>query len=105
MNFANMEQYQQSDNNGTFYEFKFEWEEREDDIPFFNFKSGPRMVFKSLSLTLIREFLGPSPSAFYRKNPESSLVTSQLGLRTSKLYVQIGCQLGYLMMLISNGIC
>merc|ERR1719284_28825 len=41
MNFANMEQYAQTDNNGTFYEFKFEWEEREDDIPFFNFKSGP----------------------------------------------------------------
>ena len=59
MNFANMEQYQQSDNNGTFYEFKFEWEEREDDIPFFNFKSGPRTVFKSLFLTLDREFLGP----------------------------------------------
>ena len=41
MNFANMEQYAQTDNDGTFYEFKFEWEEREDDIPFFNFKSGP----------------------------------------------------------------
>ena len=46
MNFANMEQYAQTDNNGTFYEFKFEWEEREDDIPFFNFKSGPRLAFK-----------------------------------------------------------
>ena len=33
------------------------------------------------SLTLIREFLGPSPSAFSGKIPESSLVTSQLGLR------------------------
>ena len=32
-------------------------------------------------LTLIREFLGPSPSAFSEKNPESSLVTSQLGIR------------------------
>ena len=32
-------------------------------------------------LTLIREFLGPSPSAFSgKKNPESSLVTSHLGL-------------------------
>ena len=32
-------------------------------------------------LTLIREFLGPSPSAFSgKKNPELSLVTSQLGL-------------------------
>ena len=33
------------------------------------------------------------------------MVTSQLGLRQWKLYVQIKCQLGYLMMLISNGIC
>ena len=47
MNFANMEQYAQTDNNGTFYEFKFEWEEREDEIPFFNFKSGPRLAFKA----------------------------------------------------------
>merc|ERR1711860_322930 len=31
----------QTDNNGTFYQFKFECEEREDEIPFFNFKSGP----------------------------------------------------------------
>ena len=31
-------------------------------------------------LTLIREFLGPSPSAFSGKNPELSLVTSQLRL-------------------------
>ena len=50
MNFANMEQYAQTDNNGTFYEFKFEWEEREDDIPFFNFKSGPRLAFKTRTL-------------------------------------------------------
>ena len=50
MNFANMEQYAQTDNNGSFYEFKFEWEEREDDIPFFNFKSGPRLAFKSCTL-------------------------------------------------------
>ena len=27
--------------NGDFYEFKFEWEESKDDIPFFNFESGP----------------------------------------------------------------
>ena len=33
-----------------------------------------------MDLTLIREFLGPSLSAFSGKNPESSLVTSQLGL-------------------------
>ena len=55
-------------------------------------------------ITRNREFLGPSPSAFSGKNPESSLVPSQLGLRKWKLYVQIECQLGYLMMLISNGI-
>ena len=42
---------------------------------------------------------------FSKKNPDSSLVTSQLGLRKWKLYVQIQCQLGYLMILISNGIC
>ena len=35
-------------------------------------------------LTLIREILGPSPCAFYGKNPESSVVTSQLGLRKWK---------------------
>ena len=32
-------------------------------------------------------------------------MTSQLGRRQWKLYVQIQCQFGYLMMLISNGIC
>ena len=41
MNFANMEQYKQTGDNGDFYEFKFEWEERKDEIPFFNFESGP----------------------------------------------------------------
>ena len=46
-------------------------------------------------LILIHEFLGPSPS----------LVTSQLGLGKSKLYVQIDCHLGFLMMPISNDIC
>ena len=44
-------------------------------------------------------------SDLWKKNPESSLVTSQLGLRKLKLYVQIQCQLSYLMILISNGIC
>ena len=44
-------------------------------------------------------------SDLWKKNPKSSLVTSQLGLRQWKLYVQIQCQLGYLMILISNGIC
>ena len=29
------------DDNGGFYEFKFEWEEREDDIELFDFESGP----------------------------------------------------------------
>ena len=42
---------------------------------------------------------------FWKKNSESALVTSQLGLRKWKLHVQIQCQLGYLMILISNGIC
>ena len=76
MNFANMEQYQQSDNNGTFYEFKFEWEEREDDIPFFNFKSGPRMVFKSLNYVYrcceMFKMDGPFKSGLHRlKHPVS----------------------------------
>ena len=50
---------------------------------------------------------GDHPRACFleKKNPESSLVTSQLGLRKWKLYVLIQCQLGYLMILISNGIC
>ena len=42
---------------------------------------------------------------FLEKNPKSSLVTSQLGLEKWKLYVLIECQLGYPMILISNGIC
>ena len=29
------------DENGGFYEFKFEWEEREDEIELFDFESGP----------------------------------------------------------------
>ena len=29
------------DDNGGFYEFKFEWEEREDEIELFDFESGP----------------------------------------------------------------
>ena len=44
-------------------------------------------------------------ACFLKKNPESSLVTLQLGLRKWKLYVQIQCQLGFLMILIWNGIC
>ena len=64
MNFANMEQYAQTDNNGTFYQFKFEWEEREDEIPFFNFKSGPRLAFKPRTLIgrSLNEQLFESPS-------------------------------------------
>ena len=42
---------------------------------------------------------------FWKKSPESSLATSQLGLRKYKLYVQIECQLSYTMVKISNGIC
>ena len=42
---------------------------------------------------------------FWKKNPESTLVTSQLGLRKWKLYVQIECQLSFIMMLIWNSIC
>ena len=37
--------------------------------------------YSGIALTLISEFLRPSPSAFSGKNPESSLVTPQLGLR------------------------
>ena len=45
-----------------------------------NSNKGSTKNFK-INLTLIREFLGPSPSAFSGKNPKSSLVTSQLGLQ------------------------
>ena len=33
--------WKQTDENGDFYEFKFEWEEREDEIELFDFESGP----------------------------------------------------------------
>ena len=38
---------------------------------------------ETVTLTLIREFLGPSPSVFSEKNPESSLVT----VGTSKMKI------------------
>ena len=58
------------------------------------------MSSELVPITIIREFLGPSPSVFSgKKNPESSLVTSQLDLE-NELHVQIQCQLGFLMMLI-----
>ena len=40
-----------------------------------------------------------------KKNPKSLFVTSQLGLRNEKLYVQIDCRMCYIMKLLSNGIC
>ena len=40
-----------------------------------------------------------------KKNPKSLFVTSQLGLRNEKLYVQIDCRMWYIMKLLSNGIC
>ena len=46
-----------------------------------------------------------SERVFWKTNPESSLVTSQLDIRKCKLYVQIQYQVGLLMMLIRNGIC
>ena len=43
--------------------------------------------------------MGPSSSAFTeKKNSKTSLATSHLGLRNK--YVQIECQLGYIMMFI-----
>ena len=51
MNFANLDQYKQTGVNGDFYEFKFEWEEREDNLEFFNFEVGFNNKFK-LSGTL-----------------------------------------------------
>ena len=38
MNFVNLDQYKQNGDSGDFFEFKFEWEEREDELEFFNFK-------------------------------------------------------------------
>ena len=38
MNFANLDQYKQNGDSGDFFEFKFEWDEREDELDFFNFK-------------------------------------------------------------------
>ena len=46
-------------------------------------------------LSLSRVFGTITESDLWKKNPKSSLVTSQLGLRQWKLYVQIQCQLGY----------
>lgn len=48
MNLNNLEQFKQDDNNGDgFYEFKFEWVEKEDNIQFFDFDSGnSSMVWK-----------------------------------------------------------
>ena len=43
MNFVNLDQYKQTGDSGDFFEFKFEWEEREDEIEFFNFKD--RTIF------------------------------------------------------------
>ena len=57
---------------------------------------GPLPLGK-VPLILIREFVGPSSSAFSGKK--------FLGIRKLKLYVQIQCQLGVLMMLIRNSIC
>ena len=36
----NLEQFKQSDNEGGFYQFKFEWVEKEDEIAVFDFVSG-----------------------------------------------------------------
>ena len=40
INLNNLEQFKQNDTDGGFYQFKFEWIEREDEIPFFDFVSG-----------------------------------------------------------------
>ena len=40
INLNNLEQFKQDDDEGGFYQFKFEWIEREDNIGFFNFESG-----------------------------------------------------------------
>ena len=38
MNFVNLDQYKQIGDSGDFFEFKLEWELREDELEFFNFK-------------------------------------------------------------------
>ena len=40
INLNNLEQFKQADEEDGFYEFKFEWQEKEDKINFFNFVSG-----------------------------------------------------------------
>ena len=40
INLNNLEQFKQDDADGGFYQFKFEWIEKEDNIEFFNFESG-----------------------------------------------------------------
>ena len=55
-------------------------------------------------LTLIREFLGSSPSAFSGKKSRTTAGGVTVGSKKIK-YVQIECQLGDTMVQISNGIC
>ena len=59
-------------------------------------------------VTLIREFLWSSPSTLSGENPKENnceIACDAVRTKKIKLYTQIECQLGYLMMLISNGIC
>ena len=58
----------------------------------------------TVSLTLIREFLRPSPSALSGKKSKKIACDVTVGTRKIKLYVQIQCQMGYLTVQISNGI-
>ena len=42
INLNNLEQFKQNDSDGGFYQFKFEWIEKQDDLEFFDFVSGNR---------------------------------------------------------------
>ena len=55
-------------------------------------------------LTLIREFLGLSNGAISTKIQKLACDVTA-GTKKIKLCKHIGCQLGHLMMAISNGIC
>ena len=59
------------------------------------------------TVTLIREFLGTERhrACLMEKKSKNIACDVTVGTKKIKLYVQIQCQLSYIMMLISNGIC
>ena len=48
-----------------------------------------------MQFTLIREFLGPSPSVVSEKKSKNIAYDVTAGTKKIKLYMQIECQLGY----------